>query len=154
MIINHVFCRTVTSPLVYSLSRTSILMSCALRKELFKATYSTLSGASPRLGVTQSWSSRGGSLLQRTSGEPLMKDFYIRKFIEGTFPGYTDLVIQQKTNTITVSFQYRLEGVARVALSLYFFVSYAETILSYWLGCKTTFLVRGYTAALVNQGQT
>ena len=132
-------------------------MSCALRKELFKATYSTLSEEEttfPRLGVTQSWSSRGGNLLRRTSGESLMKDFYIRKFIEGTFPGYTDLVIQQKTNTITVSFQYRLEGVARVAPSLYFLVSYAETILSYWLGCKTSLHVRGYTAALVNQGQT
>ena len=108
-IINHVFCCTVVNSLVYSLSSTSILMSCDLRKKLFKAAFSTSSEEetpSPRLGVTHSWSSRGGSLLKRTSGESLMKDFYIRNFIEGTFPGYTDLVIQQKTNTIKVSFRY------------------------------------------------
>ena len=154
MIINRVFCRASINPLVYSLNSTSILMSCDLRKKLFKATYSTPSEEetpSPRLGVTHSWSSRGGSF---TSGESLMKDFYIRKFIEGTFPGYTDLVIQQKANTITVSFQYRLEGVARVAPSLYFLVSYAETILSCWLGMKISLHVRGYTAVLVNQGQS
>ena len=157
MIISRVFCRAPINPLVYSLNSTSILMSCDLRKKLFKATYSTSSEEetpSPRLGVTHSWSSRGGSLLKRTSGESLMKDFYIRKFIEGTFPGYTDLVIQQKANTITVSFQYRLEGVARVAPSLYFLVSYVETILSYWLGMKISLHVRGYTAVLLNQGQS
>ena len=52
-----------------------------------KPTYSTLNEEetpSPRLGVTHSWSSRGGSLLKRTSGESLMKDFYIRNS-EGHF---------------------------------------------------------------------
>ena len=62
-----------------------------------------------------------------------MKGSYIRKFIEGTFPGYST---EDKYHNCL--FQYRLEGVARVALSLYCLVSYAETILSYWLGCKTS----------------
>ena len=46
-----------------------------------KPTYSTLNEGettSTRLCVTHSWSSRGGNLVKRTSGESLMKDFYIR----------------------------------------------------------------------------
>ena len=93
------------------------------------------------LGVTHSWPSRGSIQKDQT---PLLQDLYIRKLILGTFPGVNELIIQKRANNINVTFWINLTAYRFQAPSLYFLSAYTETILTHWLGCNVSVIVRGY----------
>lgn len=93
------------------------------------------------LGVTHSWPSRGSIQKDQT---PLLQDLYIRKLIQGTFPGADEVIIQKKANNINVTFWINLVAYRSQAPSLYFLSAYTETILSHWLACNVSVIVRGY----------
>lgn len=93
------------------------------------------------LGVTHSWPSRGGV---RRDQIPLLQDLYIRKLIQGTFPGVKQVIQKKTANNIIVTFWINLTAYRFHPPSLYFLSGYTETILTHWLGCNVRVIVRGY----------
>lgn len=88
------------------------------------------------IGVKKNWNSHHTGNLKDEDGaaERTLEDFFIRKFIEGTFHQClaTDLIIKRRGNQIfLVAMMLR-----RLApQKFYFLIGYTEELLSHWFKC-------------------
>lgn len=91
-----------------------------------------------KIGVSKSWNSWNTSNLLdgKRQAESTYEDFYIRKFLYGTFSGLfaSEIIIKRRFNTIDISFLANLPR-AFYPEKVYFLVGYTEELLSNLLKC-------------------
>lgn len=66
-----------------------------------------------------------------------IEDMFIRKFIEGTFPGIliSEVIIKRQFNHIRIAFLLKRRIRAQ---KIYFLIGYSEEMLANWLQCPIT----------------